>query len=229
MITENATGLKAFTATAVAIEAYTRVVLGSGGTISVAGATSLGIGFTTAACAASGIVNVRLIDGGTVLCQAASAIAAGHLLYGATAGEVAKTGLYPLRMIALDEATAQGDVIECAYLPAQSTGLQDYAAANIGTVAAAGNDQAGATAISKTLTYVTGADNTKGVKLPTAVAGLVFEVYNVEAATTVKVYPATGDKLNTGTVNVHLTLAASGYARFTATDDEIWAAYGNLT
>ena len=60
MTTKNSTGNKAFTATAVALEAGTRVVLGSGGTISAAAESSLCIGVTTEYIAASGTGNVQL-------------------------------------------------------------------------------------------------------------------------------------------------------------------------
>ena len=230
MITENSSGFKAFTATAVAIEAYTRVVLGSGGTISVAGANSLGVGFTTAVCAASGIVNVALIaNPGTVMVQAAGVIPIGAFLFAAAAGEVAATGTYRLNMIALDAATAQGDVIEAAFTHVQAHTSDTYADGDTAILAAAGTTQGTAGIIASKLTYVTLSDGTKGVVLPTASAALVYEVVNTVGDQTLKVYPGASDTLNGGTVNVPLTLAVGGWAKFVADDSTNWTATGSLS
>lgn len=63
------------------------------------------------------------------------------------------------------------------------------------SVAAAGNNQATATALSEGLNVVSGADATKGVRLPTAVAGATVTVKNLGAAALL-IYPATGAAIN---------------------------------
>jgi len=115
MITSNSTGFKAFTATAAAIAANVRVVLGSGGTISVAGAADIGIGVTIAVIPASGIGTIKLWSApGTFLMTADGAITIGAVLYFTHEGKVDDTGTYKANMISLDTAGADGDVIECA-------------------------------------------------------------------------------------------------------------------
>ena len=91
------------------------------------------------------------------------------------------------------------------------------------TVAAAG--AAATTATAATVYGViiaTGADGTKGVKLPTAAAGKVAIVKNT-VAQILKVYPGTDDKINGGTATTgSLSMAASTSAVFVAYDAENW-------
>ena len=63
------------------------------------------------------------------------------------------------------------------------------------TVAAAGTNQATAAALGNGFTLVSGADGTKGVILPGAVAGRTVIVKNNTAAT-LKIYPAASDAIN---------------------------------
>lgn len=65
----------------------------------------------------------------------------------------------------------------------------------VGTVAAAGSAQGDAAALPSTFNVVTAADGTKGVILPTAVAGMTIIVKN-NAAAALKIYPATGAAIN---------------------------------
>lgn len=62
-------------------------------------------------------------------------------------------------------------------------------------VAAAGSTQANAAALAEGLNVVSAADGTKGVRLPTAVAGAVVIVKGTAAAV-LKIYPATGAAVN---------------------------------
>jgi len=112
---ENNTGYKAFTATAVAIAAYIRVKVDSAGLISVAGAAENAIGVTTEAIAASGTGTVKLFSApGTYLMTTGAAIARGARLFPIAAGKVDDAGTTSLNLVALEAATADGDVIECA-------------------------------------------------------------------------------------------------------------------
>lgn len=67
------------------------------------------------------------------------------------------------------------------------------------TVAAAGANQGNAAQLAGGFTLVTGADDAKGVKLPAAVAGRTVIIKNNTSAKTLKIYPATDDKINGGT------------------------------
>jgi hypothetical protein len=91
------------------------------------------------------------------------------------------------------------------------------------TVAAAGSAATTATPITVYgIVTVSGADGTKGVKLPTAAAGRVVILKNLAAAV-LKVYPGTDDKINGGTATTgSLNMAASTSAVYAAYDGENW-------
>ena len=91
------------------------------------------------------------------------------------------------------------------------------------TVAADGAAATTATPISiYGIVTVSGADGTKGVKLPTAAAGRVVILKNL-AAQILKVYPGTDDKINGGTATTgSLNMAASTSAVYAAYDGENW-------
>lgn len=89
------------------------------------------------------------------------------------------------------------------------------------SVAATGSVQGDAASILEGLTVVTAADATKGVILPTAIAGARVEVKN-GAAAVLKVYPATGAAINAIAANGAISLAASVSAIFVATSATQW-------
>ena len=70
----------------------------------------------------------------------------------------------------------------------------------VAAVAAAGSTQGDAAALAEGINVVTAADGTKGVILPTAVAGMVIIVKNT-AAGALKIYPATGGAINAVAAN----------------------------
>jgi len=71
-------------------------------------------------------------------------------------------------------------------------------------------------------TLVSGADATKAVTLPIAGAGKICVIKNADAAI-LKVFPATGDKINGGTATTgYLAVAASTIAKFVAYDATDW-------
>ena len=82
-----------------------------------------------------------------------------------------------------------------------------------GTVVAAGSNQGNATLIVYNFTSVTGADATKGVILPTTSTGKLIVVSNIDAFT-LKVYPPSGGKINRGSANAAITMAANTTAFF---------------
>ncbi len=95
---------------------------------------------------------------------------------------------------------------------------------NVGTVAAAGSDQAGAGAITAQITYVTAADGTKGVRLPAVTAGAIYIVYSTVATNGLKVYPASGDDINDGTGDASITIEGKTMAIFIGMDTSTWGA-----
>lgn len=93
------------------------------------------------------------------------------------------------------------------------------------TVAAAGATQGNATAISSRLAVVTTATaSSKGVKLPAAATGLEVVVANTGPTFGVKVYPASGDKINALSTNAADTtvLAALKATKYIAVDATKW-------
>ena len=70
----------------------------------------------------------------------------------------------------------------------------------VATVAATGSVQGDAAALTEGFNVVSGADATKGVILPTAVAGMVVVVKNTAAAA-LKIYPASGGAINAVAAN----------------------------
>lgn len=95
----------------------------------------------------------------------------------------------------------------------------------VAAVAAAGADNTDAAAITAYgVVHATGADGTKGVKLPAAAAGKVIIVKNSDAANAVlKVYPGASDKINSGTATTGaLSMAAKTAAMFVAINDVDW-------
>lgn len=94
-------------------------------------------------------------------------------------------------------------------------------AQSVDTIAAAGTVQADATLLSYGFNKVTGADATKGVKLPPAVAGRTVTIKNADAAI-LKVWPSTGDGINAVAVNSNATMAASTAATYHSFDGTTW-------
>ena len=74
----------------------------------------------------------------------------------------------------------------------ESAGVAAFAS----VLAAAGANQGNAALIANKRTVVTGADGTKGVRLPVAGVGDTFHVINSDAAGVLKVYPSTGAAIN---------------------------------
>jgi hypothetical protein len=89
------------------------------------------------------------------------------------------------------------------------------------TVAAAGSSQTDAAAVGQGFTLVSGANNAKGAKLPTAVAGALCIIKN-NAAADLLVYPNSSDKINGASANAALTMVDNTSAIFVAYDDTDW-------
>lgn len=103
-----------------------------------------------------------------------------------------------------------------------STGAFSALSLSVTAVAAAGSTDADAAALGAGINIVSAADGTKGVKLPTAVAGKVIIVKGTANAI-LKVYPNTGDGINELTVTTGaLSMAAKTAAIFVAADATTW-------
>jgi hypothetical protein len=93
---------------------------------------------------------------------------------------------------------------------------------SVGTVAAAGANQGNAAALpAAAIVTVTAADAAKGVRLPTAEAGRVVILKNVDNAV-LKIYPATGGKINVLADNASLDIAARTATILFATSATQW-------
>lgn len=94
-----------------------------------------------------------------------------------------------------------------------------------GITAGTTQTQAGATAMTASINDVeTVANVNDGVKLPTAVPGLVRYVSN-NGANSMRVYPNTSDTVNGGSVNVHVDQAAGNKTMYVAMTTTNWEAF----
>jgi len=122
----------------------------------------------------------------------------------------------------LDNATVGGLVASKAVVRDAAAGIPLKTLA----VAAAGNSQGTAAALTADVNIITGADNTTAVKLPVAVIGQAITVVNSVANKTLPVYPATGAQINGGGANAAFTLGPGQAATFHCTALLTWYARG---
>lgn len=90
-----------------------------------------------------------------------------------------------------------------------------------GTVSAAGSTQGDATALTKTYNIVTTASANQGIKLPDCAAGLETLILN-ETSATIKVYPATGEAIDSGATNAAISLAPATSLRLVGVSATKW-------
>jgi len=93
-----------------------------------------------------------------------------------------------------------------------------------GDVAATGSNQGTAAALLYPVNNVTDGDGTKGVILPTPVAGKTVLVYHSVATVGLPVYPQSGGTINGGSANAAVTIEGKTKAIFVATSSTNWAA-----
>lgn len=92
-------------------------------------------------------------------------------------------------------------------------------------VAATGSTTSDAAALTLgCLNVVSAADGTKGVKLPTGVAGDVVRVYSSVATNGLKIYPPTGGDINDGSADAAITIEGKTAAILECVDGTTWAA-----
>jgi len=102
--------------------------------------------------------------------------------------------------VTINSGTATLQTLTVTGVLTASGGVTGKVRLPVAAVAAAGNNQGTAAALSEGLNVVSAADGTKGVILPTAVAGAVVIVKNtVDAA--LKIYPASGAAINAVAAN----------------------------
>jgi len=114
---QNSSGYKAFQATGVAIGVGKRVFVDASNPplIAVAGANVIAIGVTVENIAANGYGTVKLFNApGTFIMCANAAITAGAQVFPTASGNIDDAGTTALPLVALEAATAQGDLIEVA-------------------------------------------------------------------------------------------------------------------
>jgi hypothetical protein len=97
----------------------------------------------------------------------------------------------------------------------------DITAAIGSSINAAGTVQGDATVLAKTYNVVTTATANQGVKLPTAAAGLVYNVINATTVS-IKVYPNTSASINSGTANTAVELPAGASVQLVGTSSTNW-------
>lgn len=93
-------------------------------------------------------------------------------------------------------------------------------------IAAAGANQGAATALTASVNVVsTVAAGADGVRLPVPGGiGEVLVVVNADAADAVKIYPASGGKINNGSANASVSVAATKSALLVAVSAADWVA-----
>ena len=97
------------------------------------------------------------------------------------------------------------------------------------SVSAAGSDQSGAAAITRFYNTVTGADGSKGIRLPTgAITGMTCHINN-SGGSNLKVYPPSGQQINAGSTNAAVTQAGGAYVMFVYTGSNIWGSWGTVS
>lgn len=96
-------------------------------------------------------------------------------------------------------------------------------AALYGTAAAAGSAQTDATRIVHHYTVVSGGDDSTGVILPGAAPGAEYYILNTGSAG-LKIYPASGQKINNGSANANITILENTLAHFAGLDYSQWGA-----
>lgn len=181
MSTNQSGTVRTFTAGAAALNAYEHVKLSSG-LVVVAGAGEAGIGYTLQACAAGAAVAVQIFRP-TVLATAAGGFSAGASLYSAANGRVDDVANGNVIGIALEAATAAGDVVEI--LP----NVPHYAASITNTVVPRTTNLTLTDGDSDKIYTTTGASGTVVFTLPASTASGVRFLFYVGAAQELRIDP----------------------------------------
>ena len=125
---------------------------------------------------------------------------------------------------AVDLTMVEGDLAALAALSAENIAAK--------AVVAAGSNQGNAATIAFSgVSLISGADGTKGVKLPVLEAGHVYYLVNQSTTSSVKVYPITGGNFLGVAANGSVTLSANSVLMVIDYDGTQWAyvEYGKPT
>ena len=87
---------------------------------------------------------------------------------------------------------------------------------DVGILAALGSDQAGAALIVTSEVLVTGTDDAKGVRLPPVTPDKIIVIHTTVSDKDLKIYPATGEKINGGTANANVLFVCAASDTATA-------------
>jgi hypothetical protein len=105
----------------------------------------------------------------------------------------------------------------------------DLALKDIGAITASSTDsQAAATALTYTINAVTSGADTHAVLLPAATTNQVRVVQVTTGAYAVKVYPASGDKINGGSANAAVVCKEATMQLFIPVKSDEWAWLGTV-
>lgn len=107
------------------------------------------------------------------------------------------------------------------FLVSDGTNWHPFVPSYVTAVTPANSAQNNGAALSYGYNVVTGADGTKAVVLPEAVAGAVVEIKNVTAAV-LKCFPAVNDAVNALSANSVFNIPASTACKLVAVDAVTW-------
>lgn len=138
----------------------------------------------------------------------------------ATATEINKLGGVTGGTVTASKALVVDSNKDLASL--RNLGLTGNVTFNGGTLAALGTNLATSAPLVKQFTAATGADDTVGVSLPTAAAGLVYVVVNTVANKVLKVYPQADGTINAIAAHGAFSMAAGTVGIFIGTSATQW-------
>lgn len=200
---------------------------GAGGAVTRVGGAGAGSGAGGAASMAGGVGGATGAGGAASVAGGAGGASSGTggavaIAGGAGSGGNANGGAVSINGGAKNGSGAHGAITIGASNTASITFgvMPRYPVA---AVAAAGNAQGNAGALSEGVNIVSAADDTKGVVLPSADAGMVVYVKSTVSNKILKVYPNTSDVINALSADAAISLASGPTpAIFIAADATTW-------
>jgi len=121
-------------------------------------------------------------------------------------------------------ANVTANVVTANYITSNSFVIKSVGT----TITASGTTQGDATPLDKSINVVSSAATGSGVVLPSATAGMSIYITN-SSANTVKVYPASGATINTGSTNASVNLSSNVTVQLIAPTATQWFSVSNLS
>lgn len=121
-------------------------------------------------------------------------------------------------------ANVTANVVTANYITSNSFVIKSVGT----TITASGTTQADATPLTKSVNVISSASTGTGVVLPSATAGMSIYITN-SSANTVKVYPAVGASINTGSANASVDLSSNITVQLIAPTATQWFSVSNLS